>query len=184
MEASLVLTIIGPDKPGLVEAVAEKVVEHGGSWQESRMARLAGRFAGILQVSVAEARADALSAALRSLETAGLNIVVERSAVEAPAEAMRRLRLDLIGNDREGIVRVLSKILASHGVNVERLRTECVDAPVSGGQLFKATAELGVPPSVNLDALREVLEDVANELMVDISLDSAEAMPATSLVAS
>ena len=46
----LVLTLIGPDRPGLVEAVAEVVAAHGGNWLESRMARLAGKFAGILRI--------------------------------------------------------------------------------------------------------------------------------------
>ena len=86
MDASLVLTILGPDRPGLVEAVSQTIAEHGGSWQESSMARLAGRFAGVLLVSIDEARAEALTTALRGLESAGLSVVVERSS-ETEADA-------------------------------------------------------------------------------------------------
>ena len=50
----LVLTLIGSDRPGLVEAVAEVIAGHGGNWLESRMAHLAGKFAGILRVEIPE----------------------------------------------------------------------------------------------------------------------------------
>jgi glycine cleavage system regulatory protein len=50
--ASLVLTVIGADRPGLVETLAQTIAEHGASWLESRMAHLAGHFVGLLRVSV------------------------------------------------------------------------------------------------------------------------------------
>ena len=49
---NLVLTLIGPDRPGLVEAVAQPIAANGGNWLESRMAHLGGKFAGILRVDV------------------------------------------------------------------------------------------------------------------------------------
>src|SRR5689334_14089413 len=111
MRTSLVLTVIGDDKPGIVEQVAEQALAAGANWEESRMARLAGKFAGLLRVSVDESRADALARSLHGLESAGLRIVVERTG-EPPSGAVRALRLELVGDDRPGIVRDISRALA------------------------------------------------------------------------
>lgn len=173
MSVSLVMTVIGDDRPGLVESVSQAVAAHGGSWQESRMARLAGKFAGILRVEVPAGKVDALKAELRELATGGLHIIVE-SGYEEVASQTRSLRLELIGDDRPGIVRDISHALAERGVNIEELETESTDAPMSGGLLFKATARVRLPEGGSIDDLREALEDLAHDLMVDIALDDAE----------
>jgi glycine cleavage system regulatory protein len=172
----LVLTVIGLDRPGLVEVLSQTILAHEANWEESRMARLAGRFAGLLLVSVRPERAEALERDLRALESRGLNVMVERSAEERARAGYRRLSLDLVGNDRTGIIRDISRALAEHGVNVERLSTECAPAPMAGDRLFRMTALLQSPTAVQVDALRHELESLANDLMVDITLaDTGEA---------
>jgi len=170
---SLVVTVIGKDRPGLVESVSAAVEAHGGSWVESRMSRLAGEFAGILRVSVPAAEAGALSEALEALRVYGLRVVVERG-VEDAVEEGHVVVLELVGSDRPGIVHKISEALAVRGVNVEELNTECEGAPWSGDTLFKATARLRAPRGLDLDQLRESLEAIAADLMVDISLGQAD----------
>ena len=170
---SLVVTVIGKDRPGLVELVSAVVEDHGGDWVESRMSRLAGEFAGILRVSVPAARADALSEGLEGLRSQGLRVVVERGFEDAVEEG-RVILLELIGSDRPGIVHKISEALAARGVNVDELNTECEGAPWSGGTLFKAMARLRAPTALDLDQLRESLEAIAGDLMVDISIGEAE----------
>lgn len=166
---SLVVTLIGKDRPGLVESVSSAVEAHGGSWVESRMAHLAGQFAGILRASVPPPKVEALSAALQALERDGLRVAVERG-FEAVTEEGRVIELDLIGSDRPGIVHKVSEALAARGVNVDELDTECDGAPWSGDALFKAKARLRAPAGLDLDGLRESLEAIAGDLMVDITL--------------
>ena len=170
MRTSLVLTVIGDDKPGIVEQLSDKVLATGANWEESRMARLAGKFAGVLRVSVEADRADALAAALRTLDAGGLTVVVERSAGEGAAAA-RTVRLELVGNDQPGIVRDISRALARHQANIEELETDITGAPMSGDPLFRARATVRVPSGVTTDQLRDVLEALAGELMVDLTLD-------------
>jgi len=170
---SLVVTVIGKDRPGLVELVSAVVEEHGGDWVESRMSRLAGEFAGILRVSVPAARADALSEGLEGLRSEGLRVVVERGFEDAIEEG-HVILLELIGSDRPGIVHKISEALAARGVNVDELNTECEGAPWSGDTLFKAMARLRAPRALDLDQLRESLEAIAGDLMVDISIGEAE----------
>jgi glycine cleavage system regulatory protein len=171
-KTSLVLTVLGADRPGLVESIARVVAEHGANWVESRMAHLAGQFAGILRVDVAADKAEPLAAALRSLGESGLESIVHPDPTTATASERPLLHLELIGQDRPGIVREISRVLASQGVNVEELKTECVSAPTTGQALFRASAQLRLPASVNESSLRDALEAVAADMMVDIDLAS------------
>lgn len=170
---SLVVTLIGKDRPGLVEAVSAAVEEHGGSWVESRMSRLAGQFAGILRASVPAERVEALSQALEALRTGGLRVIIERG-IDEPDDEGHVIVLELIGSDRPGIVHKISEALAARGVNVDELNTECDGAPWSGDTLFKAMAKLRAPRSLDLHQLRESLEAIASDLMVDISIGDAD----------
>ena len=166
--ASLILTVIGPDRPGLVRALAQSVAAHGGSWLESRMARLAGQFAGIVMVEAPES----LLADLRALESEGLRIVVQTgdpgAASTAAAAAGERLALEVVGNDRPGIVRDVARVLAEHGVNIEELTTGVVNGSFSGETLFRATALVRAPDAAAVAAIRAGLEFLGNEMMVDI----------------
>ncbi|MCB1665110.1 MAG: glycine cleavage system protein R [Pseudomonadales bacterium] len=171
MATYLVLTIIGDDKPGLVGLLSETISRHSGNWLESNMSHLAGKFAGILRVSVGDAEADALVADLQGLSSV-LKLVVEKVNVAESAPRQRSLRLTLVGNDRPGIVREISRALAEAGVNVEELSTEISSAPMSGEPLFQAEAELKVPVNLDSGALKSRLEQLADDLIVEISLAS------------
>jgi glycine cleavage system regulatory protein len=166
----LVLTLIGADRPGLVEAVADVVAQNGGNWLESRMAHLAGKFAGILRVEVPADKASHVLAALADLEARGLKVVGESAQASEQATPGRTLDLDLVGLDRPGIVREISQLLASSGANVEELATDRISAAMSGEMLFVAKARVRLLPSADLAALRTALERLANDLMVEIKL--------------
>ena len=170
MQRMLVMTLIGQDRPGLVESVARLVAEHGGNWLESRMSRLGGQFAGILRVEIPTDREPVLVSALKQLDACGLTVVVSQDQVQ-PATAGGKLRsLEIVGHDRPGIVRQIAQALASHNVNVEDLETERSSAAMTGEILFKASAKLNIPSSCDVGALRQELEKIAADLIVEISL--------------
>jgi glycine cleavage system regulatory protein len=171
MQVPLVMTVIGKDRPGLVDMVAGVVAEHGGNWLESRMCHLAGEFAGILRADVPGDKENALVLALKALESKGLAIVVRRGQALPAIAAPQMVAIELIGHDRPGIVRQVSQVLASQGVNVEELNTECISAPMSGEILFKANAKLQLPVNCDLAALRRDLEKIAGDLLVDIHFE-------------
>ena len=170
-KTSLVLTILGQDRPGLVEAIAQTVADHSGNWIESRMAHLAGQFAGILRVEVDVAKSGELMTALNALSEGGLESTIHADAEQQETDERLSIQLALVGQDRPGIVREISRVLATHGVNVEELSTECKRAPNSGQQLFQAQAQLRLPEGVTTDTLRTALEQVATDMMVDLSLE-------------
>ncbi len=171
--ADLVLSLIGRDRPGLVEAVSAAVAGHGGNWLESRMAHLAGQFAGILRVQVAADQVAALARALHELERDGLRVLVETATGE-PVIETPLLVLELLGQDRPGIVREIAHTLARGGVNVEELETTVESAPMSGERLFRARARLRLPAGLSPGELRRALDAVASDLMVDVTLVEAE----------
>lgn len=167
--ATLVLTVLGDDRPGLVSALSAAVNAQGASWERSQMARLAGKFAGILLVAVSDERVEELLAGLDAVRALGLQVTVTTSDEPAEEEAVR-LRLTLLGADRPGIVAEVSAALAARRVGIEELATAVREAPMSGGMLFEATAALSAPPAAALEDLRAVLEELADELMVEIEL--------------
>jgi glycine cleavage system regulatory protein len=177
MRDTLVLTVIGPDRTGLVEALADRVAAAGGNWEASHMSRLAGQFAGILLVAVDRTRTEELVASLSALDAHGLHVVARPAPAEAVvAPAGTRMQLTVTGNDRPGIVRDVARLLTAQGLNIEELESEVQSAPMSGDAMFVARAVLQIPPRLALTELRRSLEALAGELMVDLS--SADPDPA------
>lgn len=170
MLATLVMTVIGADRPGLVQMVAARVADHGGNWLESRMCRLGGQFAGILRVEVPRERRDELVNALRTLEVDGLRVIIHAEGAALVTAHGALASVELVGTDRPGILRSVSGVFAAHGVNVEELASERVNAPMDGGTLFQARATVLVPPNVKLSDLRTDLEKIAADLMVHLKL--------------
>ena len=173
--SSLIVTLIGMDRPGLVAIVAGVVADHQGNWVESRMAHLAGRFAGFLRVLVPTARVEALTTALTHATAGSLTITLERveevsSNFPAVAPGTSLTELELIGADHPGIVHAVTAVLLTHGANIWEFESECVAAPMTSTPLFKAKAQIELPEGGQLAALRNDLEAIAADLMVELRL--------------
>ena len=166
MQTTLVMTVIGPDRTGLVESVASLVTDHGGNWLESRMCRLGGEFAGIVRVAVPKAQQPALEAALGKLSRLTIGVHGD-GPVQSTSPAVL-VALEVVGQDRPGIVREITRALSAQDINVEELATECVSAPMSGELLFQARAKILVPANVALDQLRQTLESGLAGLTVEL----------------
>jgi glycine cleavage system regulatory protein len=167
MQIPLVMTIIGPDRTGLVESVARAVADHGGNWLESRMCRLGGEFAGILRVELPAEKKPSLLAALQKIS--GLSVTVRDDETAIPAKPARLTKLEIVGHDRPGIVREITRALSRAGVNVEEFSSEVASAPMSGENLFKAVARLQLPERCDVAGLKLDLEKIAADLLVDVA---------------
>ena len=162
------MTLLAPDRPGLVQTLAQTVAEHGGNWLESRMAHLAGQFAGILRIECEASAAGKLSAELQALERLGLHVHVV-DAKPPVSVVSRALRIDVVSHDRPGIVHKLSAAIAAAGGNVEELTTGLESAPMAGHSLFRASGTVSLPEGVTEAALREAIENLGDDLSVDIT---------------
>ena len=173
MRESLVMTIIGRDRPGLVESVSAVIEKHGGNWEESRLVQLAGEFAGVVHVRVPADRASDLETALGSLE--GMSVTVAKAPEEGPPPAdTHYLELDLQGQDHPGIVHRVTEAIAARRINIVELESEVGSAPMTGQRMFQARARMEAPKSVSLDDLERDLEGLAADLMVDIRVEKPD----------
>ena len=161
------MTILGRDRPGLVQALSSTVAEHGGNWLESRMARLSGQFAGILRVECPTDSAHLLVAELKELSREGLQVQV---VVDDPStrEPTIQLKLDVVGNDRPGIVKRLAAAVASTGANIEDLTTRLESAPMAGHPIFHATGLVSVPQGADVTRLVTAIENLGEDLSVSV----------------
>ena len=169
MHTSLVMTVLGPDRPGLVRILSEAVASHGGNWLESRMARLAGQFAGVVRVECSADAVENLIAALDAFSSEGLSVHTVREALP-PKEIRRTLSVDVVGNDRPGIVRELAAAIANSGGNIEELTTGLESAPMSGHPMFRAHGVISVPENTETSAITVAIESLGGDLTVDVSL--------------
>lgn len=165
---SLVLTVLGADRPGLIESIAALVKEYNGNWQESRMCRLGGQFAGIVQITIPESSLRDWKEAVNILQKSGLQILIAEDGAESTDLSGSTALFEIIGQDQPGIIQKITAALAKHQVNVIDLSSKCSSAPWSGEPLFEAKAEVQVPEECDLAALRSDLELIAADLMVDI----------------
>ena len=167
---SLVVSIVGADRQGIVSSLAERAQRFGANWAASRMTRLAGEFAGMVHLEVPRENADALATSLRDLASSGLQVVVARSDGANVTSKLRVVELELVGEDRLGIVSNLTKLLAGRGISIESIHTDIVRSGVSGKQTFKVEAHLLVPSAVSVEALQQEVGSLAREMMLDIAL--------------
>ena len=175
MDSSFFFAIIGRDRPGLVELMSDVVVAHEGNWLDSRMASLGNHFVGVARVSIPEKNAQAFTAALRQLEKTGLRVMLEPADKASVAAGSRKLTIQLMGHDRPGIVREISRVLNKHGVNISELNTGTKGGPMSGETIFRADAEIDLPSHLSVDELKGDLEALSQEIMVDLSVREAKA---------
>lgn len=174
MKTYLVVTVTCPDRPGIVERITEVVVQHGANWEDSRLARLGGDFAGIVMISVASAEAAALTRSLLELGDDETTVAVKTTRSEeadvAPQGTL--FRLHLAGADHEGIVHTVSAYLAARGVNVESMETHVTRAPMSAAPLFHMGAVLKLPAELPASQLDQDLHEIGESLGVDIDVQA------------
>ena len=170
MQRTLIFSFIGIDKVGIIEQLAHTVVTHGGNWLQSRMTHLSGKFAGIVQVSVAEAQSSTLQTALLAMASDTLAILVEPAADGLAPALGNTVHFDIIGLDRVGIVKEITTALAQQQLNVVDMQSYIEHAPMSAEHLFKADIRLQMPANTDYEALHDTLDTLCQRLDLDWNL--------------
>lgn len=171
VESSYIVTFIGDDKPGLVEQLSSIIERHQGNWRESRLSQLGGKFAGLILVSLPAESGPALEAELNSLAPGGLSVRVTATGETAAPEPGRNIALRVIGPDRLGIVREISRALAQRHINVLEMDSQVNSAPMSAEMIFSASIEAWIPEATNMDDLHDTLDEIANHMTLEIDLE-------------
>ena len=171
--ATLILSIVGSDRPGLTQALAAAVLSAGGNWLESHLSRLGGLYVGSVLVELATDSVDALRTAIREVDAQGLEVRIS-PAIEDAQSAGDIVQFSLVGQDRSGIVHQVTAILSQVGANIEDFDTHVSVEPHSGAPLFHMDARLRLPPTLSAPGVQAALEEISAEIMVDISLSPAD----------
>lgn len=169
MTTRIILTVLGSDRPGLTQALADAVLEAGGNWLESHLSRLGGKYVGSVLVALEEGHLAALEQAVRGVDASGLQVSIIFAGDEPPSAASS-LWIELVGQDRPGIVREVTSVLAQIGANIEDFSSDTESSAHSGEALFKAKAQVTLPDSTSAEQLRDALEAISGEIMVDFSI--------------
>lgn len=170
MRKSLAVTIIGPNRPGIISQVADAAAKLDANWQESHLANLAGQFAGIVQLEVDAGKSDELKQTLEALSSDQLAITVAESGDSPASAAGERLALEITGQDRPGIVRDISRAIADIDVSIESLETDSFSGSMSGEDMFTANAVLLFPDTQSIRAVKQSLHALSESLLIDIEL--------------
>lgn len=174
MQTSYIVTFIGDDRPGLVEAVSSAIEAAGGNWQESRLSQLGGKFAGLVLVTLPPGSDVDLESQLKALAASGISVRVTPTETRVGLEAARHIKLSLLGPDRQGIVLEISRALAARDFNVVDMDSEVVSAPMSAEPMFRALIEAEIAPSAKLEELSDALDEIANEMALEIDLEEIQ----------
>lgn len=171
--ATLILSVIGSDRPGLTQALARAVLSASGNWLESHLSQLGGLYVGSVLVELDADRTDALREAVSAVDAEGLEVRIAPTIESASTEG-EVVRFSLVGGDRPGIVHQVTGVLSGLDANIEAFNTRLSVEPHSGGPLFHMDARLRLPPSLKAEAVQAALEAISGEIMVDISLTPAD----------
>lgn len=166
----IVITLLSNDRPGIVKLLADVISEHNGNWLESQMAQLAGKFAGILKVSIDDGDVDTLTQALNTLSHSGIQILIENADDLTTNVQGKTLTFKLVGADKPGIISEISQAFTEKGINIDEMETYCTSMPWSGEPLFEARGTLVAPVETDTERLLEQLDGIENKLGVDITL--------------
>jgi glycine cleavage system regulatory protein len=161
----LVISCIGPDQSGLVDTLSTIISKHQGNWQVSSLHHLSGFFAGVIEVAVANEKSENLINELKTIH--GLKCQIEIAEPNLP-NAVSNLVLELTANDRAGIIQDVSSVIHSQSGNLIKLVSSQNSAAYSGQGIFKAKVQISIDDR-SVDKLIRALENIANDLMVDIS---------------
>jgi glycine cleavage system regulatory protein len=173
VDSAFIITFIGDDRPGLVEELAAVITDHGGNWCESRLQQLGGKFAGLVSITLPEDNGTQLRNALKALAPRGLSVkVTALDSLQGSAVSGRTIRLAIVGPDRPGIVREISAALAQQHINVVDMHSDVGSAPMSAEAIFSANVEAQVAEQTDLDELHDRLEDIANQMLVDVRMET------------
>jgi glycine cleavage system transcriptional repressor len=174
-ERKMVLTAVGPDRPGLVEEFSSVIHKAGANLEDSRMAVLAGDFALIVLFAGSPEAVEEVRRQAAVLQGELDFHVHLKEATPPPRDADFRLfELEVAGMDRPGIVHRVSSIIAELDLNVASLESRLEITAFHGTPMFVLRAEIQVPRNLDIEPLAARLDLASEEMNLNYDLSAAE----------
>ena len=168
MQTHLVIAAIGPDRPGLAEALSRLVGDCGCNFGDSRMSVLGGEFAMIVQVSGNWSALARLESALQRMAAShGLQVQSTRSEPRQSGAQLIPYAVEVVAVEKPGVVAEVTAFFASRDINIEDLYTSCYPAPHTGTDMFALQFTIGIPAALSIAMVRGEFMDFCDELNLD-----------------
>ena len=169
MKKNIILSVIGPDKSGIVSDISKFVKAYSGNIEKSRMVRLEDYFTIMVQINIQKDKIKNLEQDLTNYSNYTFSIHSLESANNNENEDIHTVYLK--GIDSEGIVYKITNEFAKLNINIEELETNLENAPMSGLSLFSLKAKIS-HARLNLEALKKTMDKLAAELDVNINIEN------------
>ena len=173
----LAVSAIGRDRPGIVAAVTEVLLEHEGNIEDSQMTILRGHFTIMLVVSTPDAvdverlRGD-LDQAGKRLELEALTLSEVTDLEPEPEPAPSHI-VTVYGVDHPGIVHSVSSALAEREINITDLETRVVSEE-GEEPLYLMMLEVSLPRGTSLAEIEEPLRATSEREGVELTIRPLE----------
>ena len=168
MNKNIILSLIGPDKPGIVSNISKMVKNHSGNIDKSRMIRLGDFFTIMVLINIDKNNRIELEKELNNHSNYQISIYeLNNKQTENADDTIYTVHLN--GVDSEGLVYKITNELAKLNINIEELETNRENAPMSGLALFSLTAKI-THPKLDYDILKQKMTELESNLDVNIIL--------------
>ncbi|MEA3543826.1 MAG: ACT domain-containing protein [Thermodesulfobacteriota bacterium] len=169
-----IMTAFGKDRTGIVADVTRLLYENDCNLENTTMSMLADEFTlSLLFSSQLPAIEELLTRECRRLELdKKISAFVRplQPQLKKNKENYKTCTIHIEGLDQAGIVYKTSQFLADHQLSIIQLDSAANPSPQSGAIIYNMTIYVQVPEKLPFDQLEEELTMVADELLVDITL--------------
>ena len=175
MRSYVVISSMGPDRPGLAKEIAEFFTARGINIERSRGCVLGNEFGMIILTSGKTDDIERLIKDLDSLrEKTKLEINVRKTKAPSHRDALPSIPYKLIATsiDHPGIIHQICKSLQLRGVSIEDISTNVDNNPVTGANVFHMACYFSLPPAVKIIDLKNDFNRISDEYNIDIRFDA------------
>ncbi|TKB56655.1 glycine cleavage system protein R [Ferrimonas aestuarii] len=158
-----ILSVVGEDSPGITEHLANILKQNSANWLDANLRRIGDRYAGIIELSLPKENVTSLKQDLTTLT----GLAIELQQVKPKAASQHQFLVEIVGNDRPGIVAAVTQVINSQRANIDQLDSDLDVANHTGLPLFRLNVLLTADNEQQLDLIEQGLFALGDDLMVE-----------------
>jgi glycine cleavage system transcriptional repressor len=169
----LVISALGTDKPGIINALSKQAAAHHCNIHDTRMTVLGGEFSLMMLVSGSADDIDRLEPALKdTAESLDLTVMLKHTAPKDDQDQNLPYSVEVVSLDHPGIVHEIAGFFGDKAINIEEMHTGTYAAPHTGTQMFSLQLTVNVPSGMPLSKLKEEFVGFCDEKNLDASIEA------------
>ncbi|TVO74840.1 glycine cleavage system protein R [Sedimenticola selenatireducens] len=171
----LVISALGKDRPGIVDALSKSILEFGCNITDSRMTVLGGEFAILLMVEGNWNTLTKMEESIAGLEQQlSLTIIAKRTEQRDRSNPFLPYVVEVVSLDHPGIVHQLASFFSKRSINIEDMATTSYAAPHTGTMMFSVHMTVGIPADIHIASLRDEFMEFCDAINLDAIIEPAQ----------